>query len=48
MAMMRAAREQKYRTRSVLDIEGNQREVIDALGRVVMRYDYDLLKAKIY
>ena len=27
---------------------GNQREVIDALGRVVMRYDYDMLKAKIH
>ena len=32
----------------MLDIVGNQREVIDALGRVVMRYDYDLLKAKIH
>ena len=27
----------------MLDIEGNQREVIDALGRIVMRYDYDML-----
>jgi RHS repeat-associated protein len=34
---------QKYETRVVLEIEGNQREVIDAKGRVVMRYDYDLL-----
>ena len=40
--------EQLYSTRTVLDIVGNQREVIDALGRVVMRYDYDLLKAKIH
>jgi RHS repeat-associated protein len=40
--------DQKYSTRTVLDIEGNQREVIDALDRVVMRYDYDLLKAKIH
>jgi RHS repeat-associated protein len=34
--------EQQYATRTVLDIEGYQREVIDALGRVVMRYDYDM------
>ncbi|MEJ2659732.1 MAG: SpvB/TcaC N-terminal domain-containing protein, partial [Desulfobacteraceae bacterium] len=31
---------QLYETRVMLDIEGNQREVIDAKGRVVMRYDY--------
>ena len=35
-------------TRTVVDIEGNASEVIDALARVTMRYDYDLLKAKIY
>src|SRR5262249_45199270 len=35
--------DQKYRTRMVLDIEGNHREVIDALDRVVMRYDYTML-----
>ena len=29
----------------VYDIEGNQREVVDALGRAVMRYDYDMLGA---
>jgi RHS repeat-associated protein len=40
--------DQKYRTRTVLDIEGNQREVIDALDRIVMRYDYDVLKSKIH
>src|SRR4029434_7476386 len=34
---------QKYATRVVLDIEGNQREVIDAKDRAVMRYDYDML-----
>jgi RHS repeat-associated protein len=32
-----------YATRVVYDIEGNQREVIDAKGRAVMRYDYDML-----
>jgi len=35
-------------TRVVFDIEGNQREVIDAKGRVVMRYDYDLLGNRIH
>jgi RHS repeat-associated protein len=38
----------KYATRVVLDIEGNQREVVDALDRVVMRYDYDLLGSRIH
>jgi hypothetical protein len=32
----------------VLDIEGNQREIIDAFDRVVMRYDYDILRTKIH
>jgi hypothetical protein len=32
----------------VLDIEGNQRAVIDAKDRVVMRYDYDLLGSRIH
>jgi RHS repeat-associated protein len=40
--------DQKYRTQTVLDVEGNQREVIDALDRVVMRYDYDMLGTKIH
>jgi RHS repeat-associated protein len=39
---------QKYATRVVLDIEGNQREVIDAKDRAVMRYDYDLLGVRIH
>ena len=39
---------QKYRTRSVLDIEGNQREVIDAKDRIVIRYDYDMLGTRIH
>jgi hypothetical protein len=37
-----------YSTRIVFDIEGNQREVIDAKGRVVMRYDYDMLRNRIH
>lgn len=37
-----------YRTRVVYDIEGNQREVIDAKDRVVMSYDYDLLSTPIH
>ncbi len=32
--------EEKYATRILFDIEGNQREVIDAKGRIVMRYHY--------
>ncbi|MDE1674624.1 SpvB/TcaC N-terminal domain-containing protein [Nocardia gipuzkoensis] len=39
--------EEFHRTRIVLDIEGNQREVIDAKDRVVIRYDYDLLSNRI-
>ncbi|MDZ7363651.1 MAG: toxin [candidate division KSB1 bacterium] len=35
--------EERYATRTLLDIEGNQREVIDALGRSVMRYGFDML-----
>ncbi|HEB92097.1 MAG TPA: toxin [Gammaproteobacteria bacterium] len=35
--------EEKYSTRLVFDIEGDQREVIDAKDRAVMRYDYDML-----
>ena len=40
--------EQKYPTRVVLDIEGNQREVIDAKDRVVMSYNYNMLSVLIY
>lgn len=40
--------EEFHRTRIILDIEGNQREVIDAKDRVVMRYDYDLLGNRIH
>ncbi|MBP8276482.1 MAG: hypothetical protein KAX55_06310 [Propionivibrio sp.] len=39
--------DETVRTRTVLDIEGNQREVFDALGRVVMRYTYDMLGHRI-
>ncbi|HEV8483197.1 MAG TPA: SpvB/TcaC N-terminal domain-containing protein, partial [Blastocatellia bacterium] len=38
----------KYATRTTLDIEGNQREVIDAKDRAVMRYDYDMLGNRIH
>jgi RHS repeat-associated protein len=47
--------EEEHPARVVLDIEGNQREVRDAvveggdeLGRVVMRYAYDMLGKRIY
>jgi len=32
----------KYASRNILDISGNSRDVIDALGRSVMRHDYDM------
>jgi RHS repeat-associated protein len=37
-----------YATHVVFDIEGNQREVIDAMGRAVIRYDYDMLSTQIH
>ena len=39
---------QYFRTRSVFDIEGNHRAIIDPLNRVVMRYDYDMLSTRIH
>lgn len=35
-------------TRVVLDVQGQQREVIDAKGRIVVRYAYDLLGNRIH
>jgi RHS repeat-associated protein len=47
--------EETLLTRTLLDIEGNQREVRDAvvqngdlLGRIVMQYDYDMLGNRIH
>ena len=37
-----------YKTHVALDIEGNQREVIDAQDRIVMKYDYDMLGTRIH
>jgi RHS repeat-associated protein len=37
-----------YPTRVCLDIEGNQRTITDALGHIVMRYDYDMLGNRIH
>ncbi|MCB0020587.1 MAG: hypothetical protein KDE09_22495, partial [Anaerolineales bacterium] len=39
---------EEYKTRVDLDIEGNQRAVIDAKGRIVIEYDYDMLGNRIY
>src|SRR5262249_40041926 len=36
-----------YRTAVVYGIEGNQRDVIDAMDRVVMLYDYNMLGSRI-
>jgi RHS repeat-associated protein len=35
-------------TRTRFDIEGNPREIVDPAGRVVMRYDYDMLSTRIH
>jgi hypothetical protein len=40
--------EEQYATRVLLDIEGNQREDIDAKDRVIMRNDYDMLGTRIH
>jgi RHS repeat-associated protein len=40
--------EQFHLSRVVFDIEGNEREVIDANERLVMRYDYDMLGNRIH
>ncbi len=40
--------EEKYNTQIVFDIEGNQREIIDAKDRIVMCYDYDMLGSPIH
>jgi RHS repeat-associated protein len=40
--------EEFHSTRIILDIEGNQCEVIDAKDRVVMRYDYDMLGNRVH
>ena len=40
--------DQFYATHTELDIEGNQLSVTDALGRLVMTYDYDMLKNHIH
>jgi len=40
--------DERFATRVLLDIEGNQRAVVDAKGRVVMRYDYDILSTDIH
>ncbi len=37
-----------YKTRVILDIEGNHRKVIDAQARIVMKYDYDMLSNRIH
>ena len=35
-------------TRTVLDIEGNVRAIVDPLGRICMRYDYDLVGRQLH
>jgi RHS repeat-associated protein len=40
--------EEHYPTHVELDIEGNQHEIIDGKGRIVIRYDYDMLGNRIH
>ena len=40
--------QQLYHTRVKLDLEGNQRAITDALERVVMEYDYDMLGNQVH
>ena len=40
--------EEFHRTRIIFDVEGNQRAIIDAKDRVIMRYDYDMLGNRIH
>jgi RHS repeat-associated protein len=40
--------EEKYSTRVEVDIEGNQRRLIDANDRIVMRFDCDMLGTRIH
>jgi RHS repeat-associated protein len=41
-------RKGKYETRSHFDILGNVRSVVDARGRTIMRYDYDMIGNRIH
>ncbi len=43
-----APSEEFYYTRTIFDIEGNQREIRDARDRIIMRYDYDMLGHRIH
>ena len=38
----------KFKTLTSLDIEGNQRAITDALGRVIARYDYDMISRRVH
>src|SRR5262245_27978203 len=40
--------EETYASRVILDIEGNEREIVDANGRVAMRYDFDMLGSRVH
>ena len=38
----------KYATRTIFDIENNQRQVIDARNNIVMQYDYDMISRQVH
>jgi RHS repeat-associated protein len=43
-----AGKDRKYPTRTLLDVEGNQRAVIDALDRIVICYDFDIIGTQLH
>ena len=43
-----AGPDERYRTHIVFDIEGNQRALIDAVGRIALRAGFDMLGNRVY
>lgn len=39
--------EERYASRVTFDVEVNEREIVDAQGRIVMRYDFDMLGTRV-
>ncbi|MGE5830767.1 MAG: SpvB/TcaC N-terminal domain-containing protein, partial [Micromonosporaceae bacterium] len=46
--LAQAGPDQRFASRIRHDAEGNEREIVDALGRVVIRYSYDLLGNRLH
>jgi RHS repeat-associated protein len=39
--------EERYASRVTFDVEGNEREIVDAHARIVMRHDFDMLGTRV-